>query len=505
MDVIIPSHNLKILSSSITTLAKIGKVLYIEFDPLDGLTIRALNDAKSSFVYFHFEVGFFERCSTSSDVLSRRKRKIKRKKKNRNNVSTSDTGRRLLSRGRRSVGGRNSRRRTLSRGRAGGSSTSSSRKRSRSRTRSSRRRNDEDGHEYDDEDHSYENNGNAQNGGGGEEDNETNENGAGDDDESADEKYLCKVPIRTIAAILRPRKGVTSLRIRSTFSSPTNRTCTAHNNNHDDDDTTDSMSFDEDDDEEMGSQMQLSFEYQIQSDGIMRVLHKVGVSNADGIIAIAPKTHCSEIITVPKVLLTMLDQVKSTSEVLLTVNNNRKKVLASTFDYGDTVRNSGENGNNALLTVTAPSILKTETSIDCNEFEDFHFMDEGAIENVLEDEKNERNRNAESSGSTSSSAGGTGSSLPPAPPEHVGEEVKLVFSIKEARAMLQFCASSQTSYLDDEDARVIVSFYWGGRPVIIETEGDAFHGELILATVDHSLLTGIRARYTNAATTNNAS
>eukprot|EP00551_Chaetoceros_affinis_P019083 CAMPEP_0203719034 /NCGR_PEP_ID=MMETSP0092-20131115/3165_1 /ASSEMBLY_ACC=CAM_ASM_001090 /TAXON_ID=426623 /ORGANISM="Chaetoceros affinis, Strain CCMP159" /LENGTH=98 /DNA_ID=CAMNT_0050598321 /DNA_START=281 /DNA_END=577 /DNA_ORIENTATION=+ len=54
------------------TLAKIGKiqVLYMEFDPLDGLTISALNNATSAFVHFHFEVGFFERCSTSSDALN---------------------------------------------------------------------------------------------------------------------------------------------------------------------------------------------------------------------------------------------------------------------------------------------------------------------------------------------------------------------------------------------------------------------------------------------------
>jgi hypothetical protein len=71
-----------------------------------------------------------------------------------------------------------------------------------------------------------------------------------------------------------------------------------------------------------------------------------------------------------------------------------------------------------------------------------------------------------------------------------------VFSIKEAKAVRQFCAISQASYVDDEDVRVIVSFYWGGRLLIIETEGDVFRGEFILATVDHSLLNGISNRYT---------
>jgi len=59
MDVVIPSHNLRTFSSSVTTLGKIGNYLYLEFDPLLGLTLRTLNDAKSAFAEFHFEVGFF--------------------------------------------------------------------------------------------------------------------------------------------------------------------------------------------------------------------------------------------------------------------------------------------------------------------------------------------------------------------------------------------------------------------------------------------------------------
>jgi hypothetical protein len=37
-----------------------GKDLYIKFDPLKGLTLRALNDAKSAFTSFHFEPTCFE-------------------------------------------------------------------------------------------------------------------------------------------------------------------------------------------------------------------------------------------------------------------------------------------------------------------------------------------------------------------------------------------------------------------------------------------------------------
>lgn len=487
MDVIIPAHNLKILSSSISTLSKIGKILYIEFDPLDGLTIRALNDAKSSFVSFHFEVGFFERCSSSSsDLLS-----------NGRNRRNRTTGR----------NGNGSRRRNG--GEGGTTSTSTSpqrygrrrdrfRRRSRGRSttnanRSKRSRSHENNNEESDNGESNHNR------------NETNI------DEDNDEKYLCKVPIKTIASILRPRKGVTSLRIRSSTTNPSSNTNRPSQQN-DDVDMDHDLDYNEED--EIGSQMQLSFEYNLQHDGIMRILHKVGVSNAEGIIALAPKRHCSEIVTLPKLLLTMLDQVKSTTEVALTVNDVTKKVIASSFHYGQhsTTDNDNENGNdenggnvNIMLNATNAAILKTETSIDCHEFEEFHFMDCNDAQQILEEEENDI-----TSSTTTTTGGGGGerrhlnrhqgsssSTLAP-PPEKVGEQITLVFSIKEAKAMLQFCASSQASYVEDEDARVIVSFYWGGRPIILETEGEAFRGELILATVDHSNLNGMNAsRYTS--------
>ena len=450
MDVIIPAHNLKILSSSISTLSKIGKILYIEFDPLDGLTIRALNDAKSSFVYFHFEVGFFERCSSSSNDFALNGAS--------NSNGNANGSRRTRGRQRRSGNGRRSNRSNAA-GEVGTTSPQRySRRRDRFRRRSRSRRKRSRSHDN-------------------ESDNDSNGNNDENDSvvEEGDEKYLCKVPIKTIASILRPRKGVTSLRIHSSQSPPT-----VTNRSQEDED-------DNYDDEEIGSHMQLSFEYNIQSDGIMRILHKVGVSNAEGIVALAPKHHCSEIVTLPKLLLTMFDQVKSTTEVALTVNDVTKKVVASSFHYGHQDGDDNEGNTNIMLNATNAAILKTETSIDCHEFEDFHFMDSNDAQQCMEEEE-EGERDGEA----------TSSSFPP-PPEGVAEQVTLVFSIKEAKAMLQFCAASQASYVDDEDARVIVSFYWGGRPIIFETEGEAFRGELILATVDHSLLNGMNAaRYTTS-------
>ena len=62
MDVIIPPHNLKRFASSITCLGRIGKDLYVSFDPLEGLTLSSLNEAKSAYGKFHFDPGFFTSC-----------------------------------------------------------------------------------------------------------------------------------------------------------------------------------------------------------------------------------------------------------------------------------------------------------------------------------------------------------------------------------------------------------------------------------------------------------
>mmetsp|Transcript_5415 Transcript_5415/g.9622 ORF Transcript_5415/g.9622 Transcript_5415/m.9622 type:complete len:345 (+) Transcript_5415:68-1102(+) len=77
MDCIIPGPSIKPFCAAIGCLSRTGKELYIDFDPLDGLSIRALNDSKSVFGNFHYEPSFFSRCSSapSSSASRRRKRK----------------------------------------------------------------------------------------------------------------------------------------------------------------------------------------------------------------------------------------------------------------------------------------------------------------------------------------------------------------------------------------------------------------------------------------------
>jgi Rad9 len=63
MDIVIPSHLIRNFSSALSCLSKIGKDVYWEFDSVTGLSLRTINDAKSSYACWRYKVTFFERCS----------------------------------------------------------------------------------------------------------------------------------------------------------------------------------------------------------------------------------------------------------------------------------------------------------------------------------------------------------------------------------------------------------------------------------------------------------
>ena len=236
MDVIIASHNLKAFSTAVMTLTKMGNHLYFEFDPIAGLNLRTLNDAKSCYASFSFDVTFFERCS--SPPLQRL-----RTAQSYANMSQSQEG----------SGGREI--------------TQRRRRRKRSRSRGNRRTD------------------------------------SVQEDEDLVEKYLCRVPIRAVASILRPRKGINSLRIKSVGEKI--------------------IQEDQDEDSD-GSLQQLSFEFHSTLNGIMKIIYKVGVDDADGVVAVSSMDICSEIVATPKLLLTLLDPLGHTTEVALTVHGELK-------------------------------------------------------------------------------------------------------------------------------------------------------------------------------------
>jgi len=456
MDVVIPSHNLRTFSSSVTTLSKIGNYLYIEFDPLLGLTLRTLNDAKSAFAEFHFEVGFFERC-TSAPLPSTTPAAAGRSYgfSNRNNNSIRNDKRRI----RKSNGNDNNRSRRMDLEDDEDSADLGVREKRRRRTR---RRKSMTQRQTDGRSNDGINEDSKRRGGGGTEGDE-------DDEEDLEEKFLCRVPVRTIATVLRPRKGVRSLRIKSlgTMTGLPSATTTTRQR-----DSRTQSSIDTNDDDEYNEEeenqtpiMQLSFEFQVTANGIMRIIHKVGVTDAKGVVAVSSKEGCSEIVALPKLLLNMLEPLKQTNEVALTVSDQEKIVTATSFHHSDAVGGGSDglgSGDNMVLAALAAGVMKTETSIGCDEFDEFHYFADG-----LTGDKED---------------GGDGIDVP----DDVGQQVTLVFGIKESKALLQFCSQSNI----DEELRAILSFHWGGRPIAIETEGDAFHSQLILATVDHKLLKG---------------
>ena len=55
------------------------------------------------------------------------------------------------------------------------------------------------------------------------------------------------------------------------------------------------------------------------------------------------------------------------------------------------------------------------------------------------------------------------------------------------QAMLQYCAQTYSPSYDDDEG-VVFSFHWGGRPIVIETAGDYFSAELVLATLHHGMI-----------------
>ena len=247
--------------------------------------------------------------------------------------------------------------------------------------------------------------------------------------------------------------------------------------------------------EATGTRLQLSLEFLLESPkttGTLRIVHRLAVSDAEGVTALASRAAACEIVTSPQVFLRLLDPLKRTSEVALTVDDVGQTVTATSFHHGDAVTGGGGGvENNAVLRNVAASagVLKTEASIGVEEFVEYHWRDDrkegsgGGNGGGNGDDDDE-----EGGGRRTSTTTQDDDAIPPGnpPPSRVNEEVTLVFGIKEARAMLQFCAAAST----DVEMDAVLCFHWGGRPVVIEAEEEEgrFSAELILATLDHQLV-----------------
>ena len=343
MDCVVPGHSVRPFCASIGCLSRIGKDLYVEFDAIEGLHFRTLNDAKSAYACFRFEPSFFERC-TAPPLES----------------------------------------------------TTTTRKR-RSRTT---------------------------------------------EEPSQELRFSCRVSLRALAAVVRPRRAVAALRVRSEVSS--------------------SVFF-------------LSFEFQLRNndeDALLTVVHRMKVAEANSVSASAPKDGASEIVASPRVLLRLLEPLKRTALAALVVRSAAQTVSASSFHHTDTTMPDSNAANqNAILQATSASLLKSETAIGCDEFEEFDFREDRKV-------------------------GDGDDSLP----DGVNSEVVLVFPIKEAKSLLQF--SSQANL--DQELSVSVFFHWGGKPMVLETSTDSFSAHVVLATLNHELLTSLRTDTAGAEAVNRA-
>ena len=506
MDITISPHNLKRFAASITCLGKIGKDLYLSFDPLDGLTLSSLNEAKSAFGKFHFEPGFFEKCTTTTGASVTA-------------ATSSSAGGVAVGGGR---GNRTANRNDIPRGNqnhGGGSRT----------------------HQH------YRTNNN-------DDDGENDNNDEEDQDDNADKydaRYVCRVPVRSIHSILRPRKGVLSLRIRSegvdydgnyfglnrrkqgkggdefdnenangrgrdrhghrrhrgsgsrsrskdvddyesdedntsrkaehrrrsgSYSSrerSRSRMRRKQNKNHDDNDIDNDDGDDANGISHNTAKMMLSFEYNIEcltsknndnhrrqnnhsnnqsnnnsannSGGKFRVLHKVGVTDCNGISlseSISQRRTRSEIIAHPRLWLRLIDPLRRTPEMALTIDDELKVVTATSFHPMEVVQSRGGNTNAILQAAVARNaMLKTETSMGADEFDEFDFRNNRgkkkreksrSIRDADSEEEDENEDDAGDDEGTNDDEREEGEDRD-RPPVDVNRKVILVFSIKEAK------------------------------------------------------------------------
>ncbi|CAB9507307.1 Rad9 [Seminavis robusta] len=394
MDCVIPGHSFRCFTGAIQCLSKIGKDLYVDFDPMDGLVLRTLNDAKSAFCVTEFSPPFFERCTApvmAATTTSGRKR----------NHSTASSS-------------------TCSQGK----------------------------------------------------------------------RFSCRVPMKALGQVIRPRKNIVTVRIKS--------------EGHDGDTQT----------QNENASLLLAFEFQLeipnnnnnshnqykQQPTWCKVIHRLGVEEVDNICAVAPKEECSELVAAPKLLHKWLEPIgnnRNDAEGCIIVTRDADLVVATSFNSTDTV---------GLTTLAIQNgkqrTLKTESCLRLEDLEDFDFRDGRTLPHSSSSQP-ERNNN---------------SAYPPQCPMplNVNDEVCLVFGIKEAKAFLHFCTqqasnsnnrwNNDQSTMDLDNSRihrnpwsVAMAYHWAGRPLIWEAKAASVSIQLVLATLSHTILKDLPVMKNRAA------
>ena len=431
MDITIPPHNLKRFSASITCLGKIGKDLYLSFDPLDGLTLSSLNDAKSAYGKFHFDSHFFERCSapTNSGMTAKKNNNSSRGRSGSNDGGDSDDEefydtryvcrvpvRSIHSILRPRKGVCSLRIRSEGMDDKGNYFGLNQKKKKKKKDRGEKERGRHRSRSRDDND-------------------------SDNDDEDGGKN----------------KRGSFSARERSRSRSKRRKQMKMKRNNDNADGADDPNSMSQN-----TSKMMLSFEFFIErppprsinndgnhnpnnhngmkNGGVFRVLHKVGVTDANGITLSASVTQRrtrSEIVCHPKLWLRLLDPLRRTAEVALTIDDELNVVTATSFHPGEIQQHGNDGGaggeQNAVLQAAAArnAQLKTETSTGTEEFDEYDFRNQRG-------KKKQRRRGSDDSDEDGSDGEEDEDFEKESdmPPLDVNQKAILVFSIKEAKVSL---------------------------------------------------------------------
>jgi hypothetical protein len=258
--------------------------------------------------------------------------------------------------------------------------------------------------------------------------------------EEGSERWTARVAMKALAGVVRTRKDIVHLHVKT-----------------------------------MGDH--LAFIYLVEKPGdghstpttYVKVMHKVGFSPANGVAAVASTEGASELVAQPSVLSSMLEPLKRSSEIALLINDRDRVISGVTFQHGDLPENMASNMSRMK------SKLKTETNVAYDELIDVHYV-----------------------GHSDDVSGSMSKGIPP--PENMKDHMVLVITHKEFKAFLQYC---QHAILDQE-LRLTVNFFWGGKPMVIKTMGEHFDCELIMATLDHQLLRNALHLSLSASATNEA-
>jgi hypothetical protein len=81
MDIVIPSHSIRNFSAALAALSKMGMDVYWEFSSVGGLSLRTINDAKSSYCHVKYQSTYFERCGYIMKKQTKKKKRPNHKNK----------------------------------------------------------------------------------------------------------------------------------------------------------------------------------------------------------------------------------------------------------------------------------------------------------------------------------------------------------------------------------------------------------------------------------------